>query len=318
MIRGLSSSPILLASVLLLSAASPTSAAIECFLRIDGATGESTSQDHLQDVDVLSWQWGASSSATTHASGGGAGIGKTFFQDLSLVKYVDQSTPALMKAVATGGHFNRAILYVRVAGLKPVQFYKIVCENLIVSSLQIGGSGGQSRLTESITLNFQRFGIEYVRIDPKGSTSPAVSFDWDIAKGKAAGLSFADPIDFDLDGLPDSWERAFGTQVNVADGDADLDGDGATNFEEFLAGTNPSSRDSVFVARLSAPNAAGVATLSWPSVAGVSYRVLISDRPEGEFQLLRTVPSNGTGTTSTPITANLSKKFFRVEASPAP
>src|SRR5207237_8626353 len=46
------------------------------------------------------------------------------------------------------------------------------------------------------------------------------------------------------DGIPDWWKQQyFGPNVNVADPNfahADPDGDGLTNYEEFLAGTNPS------------------------------------------------------------------------------
>ena len=96
-----------------------------------------------------------------------------------------------------------------------------------------------------------------------------------------------------------------------------LDRDGASNLEEYLAGTDPSRRDSVFVAKLSPANATGLATLSWNSVAGLVYRVLVSDRPEGVFKLLQTVPSAGTGTTSILVSADVARKFFRVEAVPA-
>ncbi|HSH05208.1 MAG TPA: choice-of-anchor X domain-containing protein, partial [Anaerolineae bacterium] len=50
--------------------------------------------------------------------------------------------------------------------------------------------------------------------------------------------------DDDNDGLPNEWERARGTQVNVPDGGADPDGDGLSHWAEFQAGLNPFDPDS--------------------------------------------------------------------------
>jgi hypothetical protein len=55
--------------------------------------------------------------------------------------------------------------------------------------------------------------------------------------------------DFDHDGMADSWERQFGFATNnVGDALLDLDGDGLSNWQEYLAGTAPN--DALSVPRL--------------------------------------------------------------------
>ncbi len=51
--------------------------------------------------------------------------------------------------------------------------------------------------------------------------------------------------DGDCDGMPDSWELIYGLNPSdPSDYLLDIDGDGLTNLEEFLAGTDPTNRDS--------------------------------------------------------------------------
>ena len=51
-------------------------------------------------------------------------------------------------------------------------------------------------------------------------------------------------VDTDGDGLPDDWETKYGLDVAQNDADADKDGDGFTNAEEYAAGTDPSDKNS--------------------------------------------------------------------------
>jgi pectate lyase len=54
----------------------------------------------------------------------------------------------------------------------------------------------------------------------------------------------AAPADADQDGMPDAWETQHGLDSqNAQDAALDRDGDGYTNIEEYLNGTNPAVRD---------------------------------------------------------------------------
>ena len=51
------------------------------------------------------------------------------------------------------------------------------------------------------------------------------------------------PVDTDGDGMPDEWELKYGLDPkNPNDGALDSDGDGYTNIEEYLNGTNPTEK----------------------------------------------------------------------------
>ncbi len=95
------------------------------------------------------------------------------------------------------------------------------------------------------------------------------------------GLPFVLPAtDLDRDGLPDEWEYRWFGSITGADPDADDDEDGMTNFEEYIADTDPTDPDSRFVI-LSVTNAAGM-RIEVPSSAARLYRFLYTDDPVEE------------------------------------
>ncbi len=159
--------------------------AVDMFLKVEGpeAKGESQDQEHKGEIDILAWSWGASQSGTTHA-GAGRGQGKAEFQDLSLTKFVDSSSEDLLKAVAKGINFKKVTLVVRNAGNNPVDSITYIFENVIVTSISTGGSGGEDRLTENVTLNFSKFTFKYVGTNARGKAAKSEDFTFDIANNK--------------------------------------------------------------------------------------------------------------------------------------
>jgi type VI secretion system secreted protein Hcp len=154
--------------------------AVDMFMKIKGVDGESKDSKHTKDIDVLAWSWGISNSGSAHV-GGGAGAGKCNVQDLSFTKWVDSASPSLVLACCSGTHYDEATLVVRKAGGKPVEYITLKLEEVLVSSISTGGSGGEDRLTENVTLNFGKFSMDYVPQDDKGAAGTAIPAGWDIA-----------------------------------------------------------------------------------------------------------------------------------------
>lgn len=157
--------------------------AVDMFIKLGDIKGEASDATHKGEVDVLSWSWGASQSGTTH-SGTGGGAGKVSVQDLSFTKYIDRASPDLFLHICSGKHIKSALLTVRKAGGDPLEYLKINMEDLIVSGLSTGGSGGEDRLTENVTLNFARVKIDYTPQKPDGSADSPLTTGWDVAANK--------------------------------------------------------------------------------------------------------------------------------------
>ena len=156
--------------------------AVDMFIKIDDIKGESIDKTHKGEIQVLAWSWGMTQSGSTHIGGGGGGSGKVNVQDISFTKYIDSSTPILMQHCCTGKHFKLATLIVRKAGEQPLEYLKLHLKDLILTSVSTGGSGGEDKLTENITLNFADFKLEYIPQKPDGSGSPAITANYNIAE----------------------------------------------------------------------------------------------------------------------------------------
>jgi len=160
--------------------------AVDMFLNIEGEIqGEAQDKEHKDEIDVLAWSWGMSQSGSFHVGGGG-GAGKANFQDISVTKYIDKASPVLMQYCANGDHFEKAKLTVRKAGKTPLEYLTIEMKKVLITSVSTGGSGGEDRLTENVTMNFQEFKVIYTEQKEDGSKGAQPEVAWNIAENCAA------------------------------------------------------------------------------------------------------------------------------------
>jgi type VI secretion system secreted protein Hcp len=131
-------------------------------------------------MDVLAWNWGIQS-GTTHMGSGG-GVGKVSVNDLSIKKYVDEGSPALIISCFSGQPFDEGVLTVRKAGETALEYLKITMKNVLVTSILTDAPGGENRMTQNVTLNFAEFKLEYTRQKADGSGDAVIEAGWNIAR----------------------------------------------------------------------------------------------------------------------------------------
>jgi len=160
--------------------------AMDMFLVFDkgaGIKGETVDKVYKKEngIDVLAWSWGMSNSGSAHM-GAGQGAGKANFQDISFTKYVDLASTKLMACVSAGTHIPEAKMIVRKAGGTPLEYLVIELWDILVSSYSTGGSGGEDRLTENVSINFAKFTVDYKTQDATGAEGKEKgNVSWDIA-----------------------------------------------------------------------------------------------------------------------------------------
>ena len=129
-------------------------------LQIEGVSGESKEEGHSGWIALTSFSWGSSSPGRGE-SGMGARSGESTNR-LTIVKYVDATSPTLMSASTHGKHYSEVMLAIRKAGRKddrgPAVYLNYVLHDVMVSSVHM--SSGGDRPTESVTFSFTKMEVK--------------------------------------------------------------------------------------------------------------------------------------------------------------
>ena len=135
-----------------------------------GIKGESKLEGYDGFMDLENWSWGVSQSATPQAGGGG-GSAKCTAHDVTITRSCDTASVPLMVACAKGSHFDEAEINVCKAGGDNLCYFKLKLMNVIIANHTQSGGGGDGVPTESISLAFEEFALEYQEQGPDGAAS---------------------------------------------------------------------------------------------------------------------------------------------------
>lgn len=156
------------------------------FMKIKEIPGESADGAHKGEFEILSFSHGVSQpTSATRSTSGAATVERCFHQDFSVTKYIDQGTPDLNLFCCQGKPIKEIIITcyrADAAGDKPVEYMKYVLNDCIVSSISIGGGGGDLPV-ESLTFNYAKIKWNYIpQGEAGGSKEGNKASGWDLFK----------------------------------------------------------------------------------------------------------------------------------------
>lgn len=155
----------------------------DMFLKVEGSRsgvvkGEASDSTHPGEIEIDDWSWGMHGSS---AMGGAGAATKTAMDALHLTKRVDSASTALMSVMRNNELIKKAVLTVRKAGAKPIEYFIVTIENARITSYDVATTSGASyQLVEKIALSFQKITVDYYAQDSTGARKGGSSFMADV------------------------------------------------------------------------------------------------------------------------------------------
>jgi type VI secretion system secreted protein Hcp len=161
--------------------AASASAATDIFVKAEDGSGvikgESADAQHKGEIDALSVQFGDK----TSVSATGAGTGRAQFDEVTITKHADRSSPVLAGMVAGGKSLRTVTIYMRKAGNRPLVFTELALTTAVVTSYTFALSPGSDFGTETVTFHFEKIKMTYTPQKPDGTGDTPVVMTWDVA-----------------------------------------------------------------------------------------------------------------------------------------
>ncbi|MDP2897805.1 MAG: lamin tail domain-containing protein, partial [bacterium] len=147
--------------------------------------------------------------------------------------------------------------------------------------------------------------------------------NWQVASPTAGLDNAGAPVeDVDGDGLPDDWERTIvdfdpGDEIGeIADvqGEDDFDGDGESNLDEWVAGTDPTDASSILAISSIIKGIDSTMVIRWHSVSNRHYSILRSTDLRTGFDQIEaaSVPATPPENSYTIDTGQARNAFYRI------
>lgn len=156
--------------------------AADYFLKLDTIDGESQDSKHKNEINLESWNWGATLHVDHERK---EATGKGNVNDFNFTMKINKASPKLFLYCATGTSIKTGQLTCRKAGKEQQEYLKIKFTDILVSSYNTAGSSMDPIPSESVSLSFRKIEYSYAPQNEKGTLLAPVVESYTMTEQKS-------------------------------------------------------------------------------------------------------------------------------------
>ena len=166
-------------------------AALNAFMQIGLAEGESKQTGYEKWIELTSWDWEVEAE-TSWTKGGGAAVGKPSPGKMNWEHVFDRSSNTILSFICTGKSFPDVTLEMcKSTGNndKREAFFTVKMNEVFITKVTQAATE-EGNVTQKVEMVFKHINIVYkqqgIERGSPGALSEAGEFDWDIPSGEAS------------------------------------------------------------------------------------------------------------------------------------
>ena len=162
-------------------------AALNAFMEIDGAQGESRQEGFTGQIELQSWEWEVEAESSW-TKGSGAAVGKPVPGKMSWEHYWDKSSHKLLQYICGGKSFETVTVRMckSVGSGTPQAYWWAVMKGVFITKVNQSATE-EGNVAQKVEMVFKRIDVFYKEQDNlKGNLLPEVTMYWDISAGKSS------------------------------------------------------------------------------------------------------------------------------------
>ena len=154
------------------------------YVHIEGIDGDATHEKHKNWLDIHSMQWGVGRAVMTPTgSAANREASEPSVSEVTVTKIMDSSSAQLLQECCTGHQVKLVKIDLVTTGNPGDTYLKYELHNTLVSGYSV--SSGGDRPTESVSFNFTKIKMLYVKYDDKHNVVGQFPAHYDLSTTKS-------------------------------------------------------------------------------------------------------------------------------------